>query len=152
MDNPIVLLAVLNVISSTMPEILHEIACLRQGKQCSPFGGSCAISPLVRESSDDRSGPLKPFHTWEACEKGLMELARLGLVKKDDAGYRLTYAGIAMTAAVIRNVKKKFGTKVPPLPSAVRQFQPDPSVELSPISRQKLVEELVKRYADEQKH
>mgnify|MGYP001218588378 CR=1 FL=1 len=151
MDNPIVLLAVLNVISSTMPEILHEIACLRQGKPCSPFGGSCAISRFVRESGDG-SGPLEPFHTRETCEKGLMELARLGLVKKDDAGYRLTYEGIAMTAAVIRRVKKKYGPQAPPLPSAIRKDRPDPPVELSPISRQKLLEELVKQYADEQKH
>lgn len=151
MDNPIVLLAVLNVIPGTLHEILSDIASLRQGMGYPPFGGSCEISRFVRESVVG-PGPLEPFHTRETCEKGLMELTRLGLVKKDAAGYRLTYAGVAMTAAVIRSVKKKYGAKVPPLPSAARETQPDPSVELSPISRQKLLEELVKQYADEQKH
>lgn len=153
MNDPIVLLAVLNIIPSTLHEILSDIASLRRGREHPPFGGSSAISGSVRET-DGRPGPLEPFHTAESCAEHLHGLVRLGLVKKDDAGYRLTYEGLILTAEVVRRIQKKYRPHPPALASAAREVQPNQgsSAELSPISQKKLLEELVKRFSDERKN
>lgn len=150
MDSPIILLAVLGFTPSTPPEILREIEALRNGQAYSPLGASGTISRFVAET-DGEPGPLEPFHMAESCVEGLQELVRLGLVKKDDAGYRLTYEGVLLTSEVMKRFRKKYEPKLrAPLPPT-RELRPEPPVILSPLSQKALIEELLKRFPDRRK-
>lgn len=148
MDDPIVLLAVLNIIPSSLSEILREIEALRLGRPHAPFGGSSAVSRFVQET-DDHLRPLEPFHTKEACTEGLRKLVGFGLVKKDAAGYRLTYEGVTLTSTVIREIKKRHGPglHVPAPKKREDQQEPEPTINLSPLSQQKMIKAYQNRFA-----
>lgn len=150
MDGPIILLAILGFTPSTLPEILREIEALRNGQAYSPLGASGTISRFAAET-DGKPGPLKPFHTAESCAEGLQELVRLGLVKKDDAGYRLTYEGVLLTSKVVKKLRNKYGpTFRAPLPPT-RELQPEPPATLSPLSQKALIEAFLKQLPDRRK-
>lgn len=106
MDDPIVLLAVLNILPGSLDEVVADITALRKGGGHPPFGGATAIAESVKETVS-RPNPLEPFHTKEACARGLQELIGFGLVKRDGNGYRLNYEGVMVATQAVRKAQRE---------------------------------------------
>lgn len=153
MNDPLVLLVLLNIIPSSLRDIEFDLLSLKQGKATFPAGGSNLVRRSLRDSVEP-SGPFDHFSSTASCVEGLRALTKAGLVKQDRFGYQLTYAGVIIAAEVVRSIQQQYKPPVPEPTLPPREVDPQAvsKPDFSPLSQKKIVEALVKRYAGENKN